>query len=284
MGNVLRTLLYNREVSLTVADTTELVSEGIRLHKLSPASAYIYGKAMSALTYTSACLKEESGEVSFTLQCDGAVGDIGGSGNRALFLRGYLGGEVEGEPGTESERLALGENGSFTVVRDDGYNRPFVGTCAFPGHAGFDEILEEYYKVSEQLPTRIQTLVEIDEGGRCAFAGVIALQPLPFASEETLQKVAAVDLSAALAAMKGQGVEAFAKSYFTPDEEVWEVRRACYRCNCSREYLSGVLVTLGEAQLRDIIRTEGAVRVHCHYCNTDYEFTSEDADELFPKI
>ncbi len=284
MSNVLRTLLYNKEVSLTVADTTALVSEGIRIHKLSPAEAYIYGKAMSALAYMSACLKEEAGEISFTLQCDGGVGDIGGSGNRALFLRGYLGGKLDGEAGAESERRALGENGSLTVVRDDGYHRPFVGTCAFPKGASFDKILEEYYKISEQLPTRIQTLVEIDEGGRCAFAGIIVLQPLPFASEEALQKVAATDLSAALASLKGRGVEAFAKAYFAPDEEVWEAREAIYRCNCSREYLSGVLVTLGEAQLRDIIRTEGAVRVHCHYCNSDYEFTSEDADKLFPKI
>ena len=50
MNNVLRTLIFNDEVSLTIADTTEIVQEGIRLHNLTPASAYIYGRGMSALT------------------------------------------------------------------------------------------------------------------------------------------------------------------------------------------------------------------------------------------
>ncbi len=284
MANLLRTLIYNKEVSLTLADTTEIVAEGVRLHKLSAASGYVYGKAMSALTYMSACLKEEAGEVSFTLQCDGEIGDIGASGNRALFLRGYIGNtDIRGVPTAATERLALGDNGSFTVVRDDGYNRPFVGTCGFPKEAELDKILEEYYRISEQLPTRIKTVAEINEGGMVAFSGIIAVQPLPFASKETLKKVAELNLNEVLDVLKKEGVQKTAMTCFVPDEEVWEERTAIYRCNCSREYLSGVLVTLGEGQLRDIIRTEGEVRVHCHYCNTDYEFTSEDADRLFPK-
>ena len=38
---------------------------------------------------------------------------------------------------------------------------------------------------------------------------------------------------------------------------------------------------LGEEQMRAIIREDGAVRVHCHYCNTDYSFDDKDADEMF---
>ena len=41
MGNLLRTLIFNDEVSLTIADTTEIVREGMRFHGLSPASAHI---------------------------------------------------------------------------------------------------------------------------------------------------------------------------------------------------------------------------------------------------
>ncbi len=282
--NVFRTLIYNGEVSLTIADTTALVARGATLHRLSPASAYIYGRAMSALAFLSACLKEEKGEVSLTLQCDGTVRTLGGSGNRALRLRGYIENtQIEGEPTSQTERDGFGENGAFTVVRDDGYNRPFVGTCALPKNGDFDEIVEEYYRISEQLPTRIRTIAEVNEGGMVEFAGVIALQPLPFASAETLEKVANADLNAALEALKKGTPPHVAGTVFGADEHGGDFRRAVYQCNCSREYLAGVLVTLGEAQFRDIVRTEGVVRVHCHYCNTDYEFTAEDADKLFPK-
>ena len=284
MSNLLRTLIFNDEVSLTIADTTEIVREGMRLHNLSSASAYLYGRGMSALTYMSSCLKEETGEISLSLKCDGEAGDMGISGNRALNLRGYIANtQIEGGANYESELRALGNDGSITIIRDDGYSRPFVGACGFPQQLSMDDIFEEYYRSSEQLPTYIATVVEIDEQGVCVFAGVLALQPLPFASEETLDKVWSLDLYGILETLKGRTVVEVVKENFQTTSKVWELREARYKCNCSREYLKGVLVTLGEAQLRDIIAQEGAVRVHCHYCNSDYEFTEEDANELFKK-
>ncbi len=283
MNNVLRTLIYEKQVSLTIANTTEIVAEGIRLHKLSPASSYVYGRGMSAMTYLSAALKEEKGEVSLSLRGQGEMGEFGASGNRALHLRGYVQNpRIEGEGNGSSERRALGDEGSITVVRDDGYNRPFVGSCAFPEGGDVDGIIEEYYRISEQLPTRVKTVVELNKEGECVFAGVLALQPLPFASEEVLQRVAAYPMEELLSALKKASVEEVVERKFGKDS-VWEARLASYRCHCSREYLAEVLVTLGEEQIRDIIRTEGAVRVHCHYCNRDYEFTDEDANVLFAK-
>ena len=106
---------------------------------------------------------------------------------------------------------------------------------------------------------------------------------MPFADESTLQKVNECDLDALLSSLQTQSVAACAKAAFAVDESVWEERKAAYKCNCSRRYLTRVLVSLGETQMRQIIQEDGAVRVHCHYCNTDYEFTDEDADLLFPK-
>ena len=284
MSNLLRTLIFNDEVSLTIADTTEIVREGMRLHKLSPASAYLYGRGMSALTYMSSCLKESTGEISLSLKCEGEAADMGISGNRALNLRGYVANtQIEGGANYESELRALGNDGSITIIRDDGYSRPFVGSCGFPQQLSMDDIFEEYYRSSEQIPTYIATVVEINEEGVCLFAGVLALQPLPFASEETLDKVWSLDLYEILETLKGRQVEEVVRENFQTTSKVWELREARYKCNCSREYLKGVLVTLGEEQLRDIIAQEGAVRVHCHYCNSDYEFTEEDANELFKK-
>ena len=284
MANLLRTLIFNDQVSLTIADTTEIVREGMRFHNLTPASAYIYGRGMSAMVYMSSCLKEESGEISLSLKCEGEAADIGISGNRALNLRGYIANtQIEGGANYESELRSLGNDGSITIIRDDGYNRPFVGSCGFPQQLSMDDIFEEYFRSSEQLPTYIATIVEIDEQGECVFAGVLALQPLPFAAEETLDKVWSVDLYEILETLKGKTVEEVVKANFEIQTKVWEVRNAQYKCNCSREYLQGVLVTLGEKELREIIAQEGAVRVHCHYCNSDYVFTEEDADVLFKK-
>ena len=275
MKNLLRTLIYNGQVSLTLADTTAIVQEGARLHALSPRSARLFGKAISAMTFMSACLKGETGEISLSLKGEGKAGEIAVSGNRQLRMRGYIDNTSlqEGDPALE--------NATVTVIRDDGYSRPFVGACAFPENADIDEGFEEYFRISEQLPTRIQTTVEQGADGECVFAGVAAVQPLPFADEETLEKVRNLDLSALLVAIREEGVFSCAKARFETDGTVWEERTAQYKCNCSRRYLTRVLVSLGEESMRRIIQEDGAVRVHCHYCNTDYEFTDEDADKLF---
>ncbi len=280
MKNLLRTLVYDGQVSLTLADTTEMVKEGARRHALSKTSALVFGKTLSAMTFMSACLKMERGEISLSVKSDGTCGGIGVSGNRQLFLRGYI--ENPQAADGETEETCFGKNGSLTIIRDDGYNRPFVGSCALTG-GGIDQTFEEYFRISEQLPTRFYTTVERNEAGEIAFAGVAVLQPLPFADETALANTRAADLSSLLNAVKETGVERAAKRCFTPDERAWDVREATYRCNCSRERLSGVLVTIGETELRKIIEEDGNLQVHCHYCNTDYTFTKEDADRLFPQ-
>ena len=286
MKNVLRALVYGGQVSLTLIDTTEIVREGIKLHNLSPASGYVFGKALSAMSFMSACLKEDGGEISLSLKTDGDCGEIAVSGNRALRMRGYIDNtQLLGEGNAETEKRALGENGSLTIIRDDGYSRPFVGACALPEKGGIDQAFEEYYRISEQLPTYIATEVNMDKN-TCVFAGAAVLQPLPFADEATLEKVRSFDLKAMLLALKTKGMdnlEEVASEHFEREEGVWETRRAVYKCNCSRRYLTRVLVSLGEEQLRAIIKEEGAARIHCHYCNTDYEFTDEDADMLFSR-
>ena len=283
MKNVLRALVYNGQVSLTLIDTTEMVKEGIKLHKLSPASGYVFGKALSAMAFMSACLKEDSGEISLSLKTDGTCGEIAVSGNRALRMRGYIDNtNLVGVGNEETERQALGNTGSLTIIRDDGYSRPVVGACALPENGGIDEAFEEYYRISEQLPTYVATEVKMEQDN-CVFAGAAVLQPLPFADQATLEKVRAFDLKALLAELETKEVEEVASTHFEKEEKVWETRRAVYKCNCSRRYLMRVLVSLGEEQLRAIIQEEGAARIHCHYCNTDYEFTSEDADMLFSR-
>ena len=166
MQNLLRTLIYDGQVSLTLADTTEIVKEGMRLHGLSQASAYAFGKALSLMTFMSACLKEETGEISLSLKSD-TCGEIAVSGNRRLHIRGYILNTTAAGNGDEDSELALlGNNASVTIIRDDGYNRPFVGACALPENAGLDEGFEEYFRISEQLPTRLETMVEFD-GDKC---------------------------------------------------------------------------------------------------------------------
>lgn len=282
--NVLRTLILDEQVSLTLADTTDIVRDAQRIHGLTPAGTEVLGKFLSAATYMSAALKEASGEISFALHTDGQCSQINVSGNHALRVRGYM--ENAQADGTLAE--ILGSNGSFTVIRDDGYSRPFVGSCGLPedGASGItvEGILEEYYRISEQLPTFFGCVVDFDDAGEVAFAGIAVLQPLPFTDESTISALPkGKALQAIVRELKEKDLEEVASCAFSAKKDGIKGKQATYTCNCSREYLMQVLTSLGEAQMRSIIREDGAVRVHCHYCNTDYSFDDGDADKMFKK-
>ena len=279
MTNLLRTLIFDGWVSLTVADTTETVKEAVKLHKLSKKSAYVLGKALSAMSFMSACLKNERGEISLSLQTDGEAQSIGVSGNKNLYMRGYIQNKFLSDT-VKSEEIFAGKS-AFTIVRDDGYNMPFVGTCQIPKSGDLDEAFEEYFSLSEQIPTKLFTAVTFNTLGEVEFSGVVALQPLPFASEEILERMRAFNGEEFLSLIKEKGVVQGTNERFEKSAEVWEERTVSYRCNCSKEYLSRVLVTLGKEQLFKIIEEDGSIKVHCHYCSSDYEFTKEDALDLF---
>ncbi len=276
MKNTLRCLILNDQVSLTAIDTTELVKKGIQLHHLSKSAATTLGKVLSCVAFMSAALKEKKGQISVSLKGNGAGGSIGVSGDFAMHLRGYI-----DEPNANgNEQSLLGESGSLTVVRDDGYARPFVGSCAYE-KMNVDEAFEEYYRISEQLPTFIGSSVRFNENDELAFAGICVLQPLPFADEKAVEELPKGEALRALTAeMEEKGINGL-QERFSIDGKKIEWKNAVYQCHCSREYLAEVLTSLGEAEMRRIVQEDGELKAHCHYCNTDYVFKEEDIDGIF---
>ena len=272
--NVLRTLVFRDEVSLTIADTTALAQEGIKRHGLTGEQAETFARTLAFLTFASSCLKMETGSVSLSIKTAGKVVDLCASGDYSLSIRGYLDWDE-----TKADVLA---DGTLAVIRDDGYNRPFVGACEVASREDIDNSFEDYYFTSEQLPTFIKTAFKQDENGKVEFCGIIVAQPLPFASEETFASIPdSYALERILGEVETLGVFAVAEKYFNATQENCHYKNASYRCNCSREYLKGVIVSIGETELRKMVKEDGAIRVHCHYCNTDYSFVDEDLDELF---
>lgn len=276
MNKIIRTLTLNDEVSLIAVDTTDMVNEAIRIHNLSSCAAVVLGKILTAVTYMSCWLKDETGKISVSIKSNGAGGAINVSGDSSLRIRGV----ITGKSVHCSENDVIGNEGYMTVIRDDAYSQPFVGTV--PVSSGdVAHIFMEYYMISEQLPTSVKLDVKIGEDGKCLASGGLFFQSLPSASFDTKSKL--VELSRKLSydalQVKGEGLENYVKRNF--DAEVLEERNAEYKCRCSRDYIESVLRSMHESDLYDIVRQDGKVNVHCDYCNTDYDFYKEDLDKIF---
>ena len=280
---ILRGLMCDGEVSFAVADTTRLVNEAIRIHGLSALSAAALGRTLTAAAYLCSSLKEESGALSVSVKGDGVGGSIYVSGDKSLHMRGYIENpQAELAPnvlGKLDVGGCVGKNGTLTVVRDDGQNVPFVGTTPLvSGEIGED--FAAYFAYSEQLPTALAVGVKIGTDGTCLGAGGVFLQPMPGASEECIRFVEEniAKFGAVSSILQEKTPEQLLSEYF--GEVQFYTLFPEYKCNCSRNYIEGVLAALGEKELRDTIAEQGRIEVHCHYCNSDYTFTPQDVEEI----
>ena len=280
---ILRGLICGGEVSIAVAETTQLVNEAIRIHGLSALSAAALGRTLTAAAYMCSSLKEDNGALSVSVKGDGVGGSIYVSGDKALHMRGYI-----ENPHAELAPNALGKldvggcvgkNGTLTVVRDDGQNVPFVGTTPLvSGEIGED--FAAYFAYSEQLPTALAVGVKIGTDGTCLGAGGVFLQPMPGASEKSIRFVEEniAKFGAVSSILQEKAAEQLLAEYF--GEVQFYTLFPEYKCNCSRNYIEGVLAALGEKELRETVAEQGKIEVHCHYCNTDYVFTPQDVEEI----
>jgi molecular chaperone Hsp33 len=56
-----------------------------------------------------------------------------------------------------------------------------------------------------------------------------------------------------------------------------ETRDIFFRCGCSREKVERALISLGHAEIRDMLERDGGALITCEFCRKTYQF---DADEL----
>lgn len=283
---ILRALVYDGEVSLAVIDMTQTVNEAVRIHDLSALSAAALGRTLIAAAYMCSSLKEEKGALSVTVRGDGAGGGIYVSGDKALHMRGYIENPYAELPLNAKGKLdvggCVGRNGYLSVVRDDGENVPFVGTTPLvSGEIGED--FAAYFAFSEQLPTAVAVGVKIGKDGTCIGAGGVFLQPLPGASEESISKEERIigEFSAISSLCEQYTAEEILNRYFGAVN--FYTLEPAYKCNCSRHYIEGILAAMGEKEIKSILEEQGSISVHCHYCNTDYTFSPEEAEEVIAR-
>lgn len=283
VSKIYKALIFGDAVSLAVLDTTALVNEAIRRHALSSVAAAALGRAMTAAAYLASWLKDAESSLSVSVNGGGAGGKIGVAADGDLNVRGFIEHPDVVLPPRADGKLdvggCVGNRGTLTVIRDDGAGIPFVGTSELIS----GEIAEDfcaYFLTSEQRPTAIALGVRIAADGHCSGAGGVFLQPLPGASDEVLACTErAIGAYAKLSAVIEQaGAGQILDDFQVSDPDVRDVR---FRCHCSRERAASAILAMGRKEAEAILRDEGKISVHCHYCNTDHTFYGEDVERLF---
>lgn len=282
-NRLIKTLIYDDELSLCLLDTTEMVNRAIELHRLSPLSAAALGRSLTIGTFMASCLKNETDKLSITINGDGVGGSIVVCGNSNLDMRGSIDHPQAELPLRADGKLdvggCVGKNGRLTVVKNMGLKDPYSGSCRLVS----GEIAEDfaaYYLYSEQQPTAIALGVKIGTDYRCVGAGGAVIQTLPGASEENIARAesAIAQMSNISSLIETSSLEEILFRFF--GMETFESYEPRYRCLCSRDYIERILLSMGKEELYDILKEQGNITVDCQFCEKKYVFDREDIDRL----
>ena len=284
MGKILKTLIFDGNVSLSLLETTDVVNAAIKYHRLSPLCAAGLGRALTAVAFTASNLKGKDERVSVTIDGNGAGGRIVVAADAALNVRGSIDRTDVFLPLKADGKLdvggLVGNKGKITVVKNLGLKEPYVGRCNLVS----GEIAEDftaYYAYSEQQPTAMALGVLIGKDGFCEGAGGAVLQPMPDCPEQYISECEKLlgHFGNVSYLMKEGGATAVAEKYF--GQYSFSERETRYKCNCGKRYIDKVLITIGKAELDETLKKEGKVEVICHFCDKKYVYKKDDVERLF---
>ena len=165
---------------------------------------------------------------------------------------------------------------AMTIEPEEG--EPYQGIIALQGEH-LKDALEAYFQQSEQLNTNLW-LASNDET-----CGGFLLQEMPGEPDEdhdtwertthlaaTLQDDEILNLPVK---------EVLHRLFHEDDVRLFESDPMSFRCNCSRERIESMLISLGSAEVNGIIEEKGKIEVDCEFCNAHYELDRVDVEALF---
>lgn len=283
-SRLLRLTLMGGQARVFLCDTTEMAQQARDIHHASNTCSAAMGRMLAAAAIMGANLKSEGDRITATINGGGPAGPIcavAGPDGRVKVTIEHPEVELALKPnGKLDVGGALGKDGQLTVMRSFGFGEPYVGRVALVS----GEIAEDfamYYLESEQTPSlcALGTLV----GENIVSAGGILIQAMPGCSDELLDalEIRAELFSAISQMLSEMTLEEIVSGCFRGLEpEILEEIPLTLQCDCSREYIERVLLSMGADELRDIIEKQNGCEVSCHFCRRKYAFDGEELAAL----
>ena len=120
--------------------------------------------------------------------------------------------------------------------------------------------------------------------GKVRAGGGLIVQPMPFCPDDVIDNIQdRVPMVKMLAGMLDDGIELEAslkKIFDGIDMTFTETMETGFRCDCTRERLERVLISLGRDELSDMIEKEHGAELTCHFCNKKYSFSEAELKGL----
>jgi len=147
--------------------------------------------------------------------------------------------------------------------------------------------LENYFKTSEQLATRLKVESEGDVLTGC----LLQLLPPQNVDDEEVRELDQLRWNQISTAFKtvdgltahGRGVKEYLQKLY-PNETIYldDAIDLSFHCTCSKERSENAMRTLSHAELESMFAEQELVTVSCEFCGETYEFDKFDVESLAP--
>lgn len=278
------------------AETTELVRKAQSIHKTTAVATAALGRVLTAAVLLSKGLKNPEDSMTIQFKGKGPLGGVIAVTTADAQVRGYVDNPDCLLPPTEKGKLDVGGaigKGFLNIIKDLGLKEPYSGTI--PLVSG--EVAEDiacYLSVSEQIPAVVSlgVLAVPSKDGKedfdVACAGGFMLQLMPGAPEaliDELEKRVNILRPVTELLSAGKSVREILTELLEGYGLSDVTERECgFVCTCSRERMEKTLISLGRAELQDIIVQQGEAEIQCHFCNSKYIFSEEELRKMVKQL
>ena len=290
---VIKATSGNGQVRAYVGITKNLVQTARDNHNTIKVATAALGRTLTATAMMGLMMKNDNDELSVIIKGGGPIGTILTTADSKGNVKGYVqypdlnGVQVEDYPnGKLNVAGAVGKEGYVKVIKDLGLREPYVGS--YPLVSG--EIAEDfthYFALSEQTPSVVSLGVLTTET-TVEQAGGLIVQLMPDATEET---IATLEKNVA----KLKSVTTMLSEGMTPDDilnlvlegldpKILDICDVKFDCNCSKDRIKKVLISLGRETLTEIIEEDKQAEISCHFCNSAYHYTEEELREILNEM
>lgn len=286
---MVRATAADAQIRAFACTAREVVETARQAHNTSPVVTVALGRLLSAGAMMGSMLKGEKDLLTLQIKGDGPVRGITVTADPLGNVKGYADVPDVIVPAKPNGKLdvsgAIG-NGQLSVIKDMGLKEPYVGqTLLQTGEIAED--LTYYFATSEQVPSSVGLGVLMNRDNTVKQAGGFIIQLMPFAADEVIDRLEQnLKQVTSVTALLDEGK--------TPEQmleilldglspEMTDTMPIAFSCNCSRQKIEKVLISLGKKEIRDMIEDGKDIEVNCHFCNSHYQFTVEELKKLYHK-
>ena len=286
---IVRATAANHQVRIFAATTKELVEEARRRHETSTVATAALGRLLTAGAMMGAMQKGEEDKLTLQIKCSGPIKGLTVTADAKANVKGYVENPDVMLPPNKNGKLDVGgalDMGVLSVIKDMGLKEPYVGQT----HLVSGEIAEDltyYFATSEQVNSSVALGVLMSRDNTVRQAGGFILQLMPFAGEEVITALESnlKDLPSVTAMLdEGMTPEMMLDRVLAGlDYEILDTIETKFKCDCSRKKVEKVVISIGKKEIQALIDEGKPAQVHCHFCNTNYDFSVEELKQLLKK-